>query len=74
MGPTVNFVCFRRGKCYKEKRGADSLMDMHEKKLKKEKKKKEESGDALDRRPFDRDVDSKANAFDNAMKKKMLKY
>ena len=44
-------------------------MDMHEKKLKKEKKKKEESGDALDRRPFDRDVDSKANAFDNAIKK-----
>ena len=57
----------------KQKRGADSLMDMHEKKLKKEKKKKEESGEALERRPFDRDVDLKANAFDNAMKKNMLK-
>ena len=57
----------------KQKRGADSLMDMHEKKLKKDKKKKEESGEALERRPFDRDVDLKANAFDNAMKKNMLK-
>jgi len=57
----------------KHKRGADSLMDMHEKKLKKEKKKKEESGEVLERRPFDRDVDLKANAFDNAMKKNMLK-
>ena len=57
----------------KQKRGADSLMDMHEKKLKKDKKKKEESGEVLERRPFDRDVDLKANAFDNAMKKNMLK-
>jgi len=57
----------------KQKRGADSLMDMHEKKLKKEKKKKEDSGEVNERRPFDRDIDLKANAFDNAMKKNMLK-
>ena len=45
----------------KQKRGADTLMDMHEKKLKKDKKKKEDSGEASERRPFDRDIDLKAN-------------
>lgn len=61
----------------KQKRGAESLMDKHEKKLKK--KKKEEanklaaSGENQERRPFDRDIDLKANRFDDAMKKNMLK-
>ena len=57
----------------KQKRGADSLMDMHEKKIKKDKKKKEDSGEVSERRPFDRDVDLKANQFDEAMKKNMMK-
>ena len=57
----------------KQKRGADTLMDMHEKKLKKDKKKKEDSGEASERRPFDRDIDLKANQFDEAMKKNMMK-
>ena len=57
----------------KKKRGADTLMDMHEKKLKKDKKKKEEAGEGNERRPFDRDIDLKANQFDEAMKKNMLK-
>ena len=57
----------------KQKRGPDSLMDMHEKKLKKEKKAKEEKGEVKERRPFDRDIDLKANQFDEAMKKNMLK-
>ena len=57
----------------KQKRGADTLMDMHEKKLKKDKKKKEDSGEVTERRPFDRDVDLKANQFDEAMKKNMMK-
>ena len=57
----------------KQKRGADTLMDMHEKKLKKDKKKKEDSGEASERRLFDRDIDLKANQFDEAMKKNMMK-
>ena len=57
----------------KQKRGGDTLMDLHEKKLKKEKKKKDESGESSERRPFDRDIDLKANVFDEAMKKNMLK-
>jgi len=57
----------------KKKRGTDSLMDAHEKKLKKEKKEEKESGKVAGRRPFDRDIDLKANQFDEAMKKNMLK-
>ena len=57
----------------KKKRGTDSLMEAHEKKLKKEKKEEKESGKVAGRRPFDRDIDLKANQFDEAMKKNMLK-
>lgn len=57
----------------KQKRGTDSLMETHEKKLKREKKEKKESGEVAGRRPFDRDIDLKANQFDDAMKKNMLK-
>ena len=48
-------------------------MEAHEKKLKKEKKEEKESGKIAGRRPFDRDIDLKANQFDEAMKKNMLK-
>ena len=57
----------------KKKRGTDSLMEAHEKKLKKEKKEEKESGKIAGRRPFDRDIDLKANQFDEAVKKNMLK-
>ena len=63
----------RVSKDLKSKRGAESLMDMHEKKIKKEKKAKEEKEGPAERRPFDRDIDLKANQFDEAMKKRMLK-
>ena len=53
----------------KEKRGGESLMEMHSKKMKKEAKDK----DQMERRPFDRDVDLQANRFDNAQKELMLK-
>lgn len=61
----------------KQKRGSDSLMDMHSKKIrkkeKKEKKKREKEGKTKERRPFDRDLDLQANRFDNAQKELMLK-
>jgi len=57
----------------RQKRGADSLMDMHEKKLQKKKKEDIESGEIAERRPFDRDIDLQANRFDDAVKKNMLK-
>lgn len=63
----------------RRKRGEESLMELHDKKLKKkrkkeekERKKKGESG-PKERRPFDRDVDLQANRFDEAQKKQMLK-
>merc|ERR1719411_1304124 len=40
----------------KKKRGTDSLMEAHEKKLKKEKKEEKDSGKIAGRRPFDRDI------------------
>ena len=52
------------------KRGSESLMDLHSKKLKAEKKKAK--GDE-ERRPFDRDVDLQANRFDDAQKAQMMK-
>jgi len=57
----------------KQKRGADSLMDMHEKKLQKKKKEDLANGEVAERRPFDRDIDLQANRFDDAVKKNMLK-
>jgi len=57
----------------RQKRGADSLMDMHEKKMQKKKKEDIASGEVGERRPFDRDIDLQANRFDDAVKKNMLK-
>lgn len=57
----------------KQKRGAESLMDKHEKKMQKKKKEDIESGEVGERRPFDRDIDLQANRFDEAVKKNMLK-
>ena len=54
----------------REKRGTESLMDKHSKKLKKE---AEKSGKPKERRPFDRDIDLSANQFDEAKKKLMMK-
>ena len=57
----------------REKRGTESLMEKHTKKLAKKAKKEEKSGKPKERRPFDRDVDLQANRFDNAAKAAMLK-
>ena len=57
----------------REKRGTESLMDKHTKKLHKKAKREAESGKPKERRPFDRDVDLQANRFDEAAKKAMLK-
>ena len=57
----------------RQKRGTDSLLEAHEKKRKKEQKEKKDKGEVAGRRPFDRDIDLKANQFDAAMKKNMLK-
>lgn len=54
----------------KKKRGDETLMETHAKKLK---KKEEEDVKPKERRPFDRDVDLKANQFDEAQKSTMLK-
>lgn len=63
----------------KQKRGSDSLVELHDKdKAKKQKKDKYSAGmsvecGASERRPFDRDIDLQANRFDEAAKKAMLK-
>ena len=57
----------------RKKRGTDSLMNLHDKKLKKKKKEDVDDGVKQERRPFDRDVDLQANQFDKAAKKAMLK-
>jgi len=57
----------------RQKRGADSLLDMHEKKMHKKKKEDIANGEISERRPFDRDIDLQANRFDEAVKKNMLK-
>lgn len=53
----------------KDKRD-QSLMDIHRKKLKKDKNKEPEQ---TERRPFNRDTDLKANRFDDAQKKAIIK-
>ena len=55
----------------REKRGTESLLERHSKKLKKEKEKEDKT--PKERRPFDRDLDLQANQFDEAKKKLMLK-
>uniref|UniRef100_A0A336L6X2 CSON005209 protein n=1 Tax=Culicoides sonorensis TaxID=179676 RepID=A0A336L6X2_CULSO len=63
----------RIAKEHKKKHKRDkSLMDLHEKKLKKAKKEKEKEGPEP-RRPFDRNVDLAANRFDEAQKKSIIK-
>lgn len=57
----------------KKKRGNDTLMELHEKKMKKKEKKEKEKNKPVVRRPFDRDVDLQANRFDDARKKAMIK-
>jgi len=57
----------------RHKRGVDSLMNMHEKKMNKKKKEDLANGEISERRPFDRDIDLQANRFDEAVKKNMLK-
>lgn len=58
---------------HKKKHKRDkSLMDLHEKQLKKAKKEKEKEGPE-ERRPFDRNVDLAANRFDEAQKKSIIK-
>ena len=53
---------------YKKKRGNESLLDLHSKKMKAKKEDK-----PAERRPFDRNVDLQVNKFDDAQKKAMLK-
>ena len=47
----------------KKKRGNDTLMELHEKKMKKKEKKEKEKNKPVVRRPFDRDVDLQANRY-----------
>lgn len=51
----------------------DSLMSMHEKERKRKADEAEAAGEAKLRRPFDRDIDLRANQFDDAAKKRLLK-
>lgn len=53
-----------------KKRGTESLLDRHSKKLK---QKEKEDKKPKERRSFDRDVDLQANRFDEARKKAMIK-
>lgn len=57
----------------RQKRGTDSLLNIHETKLKKKSKKDKDKGEPVERRPFDRDVDLSANQFDEAQRKLMIK-
>ncbi len=63
----------------RKKRGEETLMELHDKKLKKKRKEEEEERKKkgkekeVERRPFDRDLDLQANRFDNAQKELMLK-
>jgi hypothetical protein len=55
------------------KRGSESLLDQHSKKLKKQRAEASAAGASAERRPFDRDIDLQANKFDNAQKERMIK-
>ena len=58
----------------RQKRGTDSLVEIHDKEKSKRRKKEIASGNnSNERRPFDRDLDLQANRFDEAAKKAMLK-
>ncbi|XP_065702322.2 GPALPP motifs-containing protein 1 [Patagioenas fasciata] len=56
---------------YNESRRSESLMDIHQKKLKS--KTSEEKNKPQERRPFDREQDLKVNRFDEAQKKALLR-
>ncbi|XP_022358573.1 GPALPP motifs-containing protein 1 isoform X2 [Enhydra lutris kenyoni] len=56
---------------YNESKRSESLMDIHHKKLKN--KAAEEKNKPQERIPFDRDKDLKANRFDEAQKKALIK-
>ncbi|XP_061165806.1 GPALPP motifs-containing protein 1-like [Saccostrea echinata] len=56
---------------FNKNRGTESLLDMHQKKMKK--KMKEEENKPKERRPFDRDLDLQANRFDEAQRKSIIK-
>ncbi|NXT77013.1 GPAM1 protein, partial [Zapornia atra] len=56
---------------YNESKRSESLMDIHQKKLKS--KASEEKNKPQERRPFDRDQDLKVNRFDEAQKKALIK-
>ncbi|XP_010156210.1 PREDICTED: GPALPP motifs-containing protein 1, partial [Eurypyga helias] len=56
---------------YNESKRSESLMDIHQKKLKS--KGSEEKNKPQERRPFDRDQDLKVNRFDEAQKKALIR-
>ncbi|KAM8784564.1 GPALPP motifs-containing protein 1 isoform 2-T3 [Rhynchonycteris naso] len=56
---------------YNESKRSESLMDIHQKKLKN--KAAEEKNKPQERTPFDRDKDLKVNRFDEAQKKALIK-
>lgn len=56
---------------YNKTKRPESLMEMHEKKLKEGKKTEEDK--PQERRPFDRDLDLQANKFDEAQKKSIIR-
>ncbi|XP_074768897.1 GPALPP motifs-containing protein 1 isoform X2 [Athene noctua] len=56
---------------YNESKRSESLMDIHQKKLKS--KASEEKNKPQERRPFDRDQDLKINRFDEAQKKALIR-
>ncbi|NXJ61169.1 GPAM1 protein, partial [Rostratula benghalensis] len=56
---------------YNESKRSESLMELHQKKLKS--KASEEKNKPQERRPFDRDQDLKVNRFDEAQKKALIR-
>ncbi|NXY47156.1 GPAM1 protein, partial [Ceuthmochares aereus] len=56
---------------YNESKRSESLMDIHQRKLKS--KASEEKSKPQERRPFDRDQDLKVNRFDEAQKKALIR-
>ncbi|TNM90943.1 hypothetical protein fugu_003232 [Takifugu bimaculatus] len=57
--------------CNQESKRAESLMNLHAKKMKE--KAKEKANTPVERRPFDRDEDLQVNRFDEAQKQRLLK-
>lgn len=57
--------------CYQESKRAESLVNLHTKKMKEKAKLVGEK--PVERRPFDRDADLQVNRFDEAQKQRLLK-